>query len=180
MLTVASRTTSGAGCASPRLSSLLPAQLRRDTEWTASEPWLMACTGHTSRRASVMARSIDGVLDRLLSVFLPPCCVLCGRLGQRPGCDLCVHCSGELPRFPGTGLQVSWYPADRLLARHAYTPPIDVMIQAFKYDGRLALGRVLGELLADGVTELGLHHDVDCLLPVPLHPHRYAERGFNQ
>jgi ComF family protein len=35
-------------------------------------------------------------------------------------------------------------------------------------------------LLAAGVETLGLHLDVDCLLPVPLHPGRHAERGFNQ
>jgi ComF family protein len=30
------------------------------------------------------------------------------------------------------------------------------------------------------VKTLGLHLDVDWLLPVPLHPGRHAERGFNQ
>ncbi len=54
------------------------------------------------------------------------------------------------------------------------------MIQALKYGGQLAVGRVLGQLLAGGAAELGLQLDVDCLLPVPLHPRRYAERGFNQ
>ena len=62
----------------------------------------------------------------------------------------------------------------------AYAPPVDALIQALKYAGQLAIGRVLGRLLAHEAAELGLHLDVDCLLPVPLHPRRYAERGFNQ
>lgn len=54
------------------------------------------------------------------------------------------------------------------------------MVQALKYGGQLALGRVLGQILAGRAAELGLHRDVDCLLPVPLHPRRLARRGFNQ
>ncbi len=69
---------------------------------------------------------------------------------------------------------------DRCYARYAYGFPVDHLIHALKYRGQLATGRVLGSLLADGVKALGLHLDVDWLLPVPLHPGRHAERGFNQ
>jgi ComF family protein len=71
-------------------------------------------------------------------------------------------------------------PIERCYARHAYGFPVDHLVQALKYRGQLAIGRVLGTLLADGVQGLGLHLDVDWLLPVPLHPDRHAERGFNQ
>jgi ComF family protein len=54
------------------------------------------------------------------------------------------------------------------------------MLHALKYGGQLALGRVLGEIVAACAAELELHRGVDCLLPVPLHPRRLAERGFNQ
>ena len=53
-------------------------------------------------------------------------------------------------------------------------------MHTLKYRGQLAAGRVLGALLAAGVEALGLHLDVDCLVPVPLHPFRHADRGFNQ
>ncbi len=49
-----------------------------------------------------------------------------------------------------------------------------------KYRGQLAVGRVLGVLLAAAVRDFALHRDVDCLVPIPLHPARHAERGFNQ
>lgn len=71
-------------------------------------------------------------------------------------------------------------PIDRCYARYAYGFPADHLVHALKYRGQLATGRVLGSLLADGVRDLGLHLDVDWLLPVPLHPGRHAERGFNQ
>ena len=50
------------------------------------------------------------------------------------------------------------------------------MLQKLKFGHALPPGRVLGELLA-GVV---LHSQVDVLVPVPLHPHRLRERGFNQ
>jgi predicted amidophosphoribosyltransferase len=39
---------------------------------------------------------------------------------------------------------------------------------------------VLGELLARAVASSGLGTDVDAVVPIPLHPSRHAERGFNQ
>ena len=69
---------------------------------------------------------------------------------------------------------------DRSFAPFAYGFPVDHLVHALKYRGQLAVGRVLGGLLARGVRRLGLHLDVDCLVPVPLHPRRHTERGFNQ
>jgi ComF family protein len=111
--------------------------------------------------------------------------VLCGRAGQPPCHDLCRPCEDDLPRAPRGGLRSALQGPgieglDRSFAICAYAPPIDTLIHALKYGGQLAIGRVLGRLLASGAADLGLHLDVDCLLPVPLHPYRHAERGFNQ
>jgi ComF family protein len=57
---------------------------------------------------------------------------------------------------------------------------VDGLVQALKYRGQLAVGRVLGNLLAMAVLERGLHHHVDVVVPVPLHPLRHAARSFNQ
>ena len=135
-----------------------------------------------------MPNLVDSRWDRLLGWVLPPRCVLCGRPGQPPCHDLCTACEADLPAPPGRGLggEASLLDAagpagcDRSFAVCSYAPPIDALIQALKYGGQLAIGRVLGQLLARRAADLGLHLDVDCVLPVPLHPLRYAERGFNQ
>ena len=131
-----------------------------------------------------MVIPVDSRWDRLLGYLLPPKCVLCGRAGQAPCHDLCSACEAELPVAPGGWCSQPSARAsagcDRVFAVCAYAPPVDTLIQALKYGGQLAFGRVLGNVLARRVAELGLHLDVDCLVPVPLHPRRYAERGFNQ
>jgi ComF family protein len=58
-----------------------------------------------------------------------------------------------------------------------YDYPADGLIKGFKYGRRLAVGRVLGELMAERLAGRALPALV---LPVPLHPARERERGFNQ
>jgi len=125
------------------------------------------------------ARSVDRVLDALGGLLLPPRCLLCGRAGQRPSLDLCGDCELSLPR-PARSLAASPAALDRDYAPFTYAFPMDHLVRALKYRGQLAAGRVLGSLLAEDALALGLHLDVDCLVPVPLHPFRHAGRGYNQ
>jgi ComF family protein len=53
-------------------------------------------------------------------------------------------------------------------------------LHAFKFAGKSSLAGPLGDLLAEVGAALLPREDVDCLVPVPLHPLREAERGFNQ
>jgi ComF family protein len=53
-------------------------------------------------------------------------------------------------------------------------------LHALKFRGKHALARPLGDLLAEEGARMVPTEAVDCLLPVPLHPRREAERGFNQ
>jgi ComF family protein len=56
-------------------------------------------------------------------------------------------------------------------------------IHALKYGGRPVLAAPLGQLLAEEGAEavpVALRDWADGVLPVPLHPARRAERGFNQ
>ena len=53
---------------------------------------------------------------------------------------------------------------------------MDALIGRFKYGGALHYGALLGRLLGECCR--GRHPDG--IVPVPLHPARLAERGFNQ
>jgi ComF family protein len=122
---------------------------------------------------------VDSGLELICGWLLPPRCVLCGGQGQRPCLDLCAGCEADLPASPQALLEGP-RPIERCLAPFAYAFPVDHLVQLLKYRGQLAVGRVLGTLLARSVRALRLHHDVDCVVPVPLHAGRHAERGFNQ
>jgi ComF family protein len=52
------------------------------------------------------------------------------------------------------------------------------IIHALKYDRRRSISRPLGELMR--ITGARILKDADVVVPVPLHPRREYQRGFNQ
>lgn len=136
-----------------------------------------------------------GFLERLL----PPHCLLCGDPGHE-GLALCAGCLADLPRndhpcmrcaepLPVTGpglpeLRVCghclWRPPpwEAIHVPFRYASPVDWLLRRLKFHGDLAAGRLLGQLLA---LECGTQaRTADAVVPVPLHPRRLVERGFNQ
>jgi ComF family protein len=70
-------------------------------------------------------------------------------------------------------------PFDGACVPFRYAYPLDQLLRAFKYRGILSYGRVLGCLLASHVAARGAPLP-ERIIPVPLHPSRHRERGFNQ
>lgn len=94
--------------------------------------------------------------------WIGPACCRCARPLPAPG--ECGRCLQQAP------------PWLRAIAPLAWRFPVDVLVGRFKYAGALHLGALLGRLLADHCGE----RLPDGIVPVPLHPARLAERGFNQ
>lgn len=130
------------------------------------------------------------------AAILPPHCIRCGSAGQPPVLDLCEYCEEELPlngcacRHCGLPLPAGSSPVcaacsrrarafDAVFAPYLYGYPVDRLIQQFKYDGRLEVGRVLATLLVRALAARDGERP-DALLPVPLAPSKERERGFNQ
>lgn len=131
----------------------------------------------------------------MLRFLYPATCTLCGGrgVGER---DLCADCFAELswnrhpcPRCavplppdadtPLCGECIKSLPSwDEARSPLAYGFPVDKLVQRFKFEGDLATGRLLAGLLADYLAA-GTDKP-DFIVPVPLHPSRLKERGFNQ
>ena len=135
-------------------------------------------------------------LKYIRSFVYPTTCVLCGAEATRE-LDLCAPCRKALPLntpccrkcalplpldIPGgvCGSCLTTPPAyDLCIAPLRYQPPIDYLVRGFKFQQKLGLGKVLGELLW---TELANRHldRPELIVPVPLHPERLRQRGYNQ
>ena len=110
-------------------------------------------------------------LSRLLaSTIFPPRCCLCSFEGASLDLDLCTHCRADLPWDDAHGAE---------LIPLLFEPPVDNLIRRLKYHGVIANARVLGVLLADAARQRTTPLP-RLLVPVPLHPARFRERGFNQ
>lgn len=130
---------------------------------------------------------------RIAHWLFPPLCLLCGASGSA-SMDLCDDCRNDLPANPvvcrccATPLAVagvcgrcqSLAPAfDVVVAPYLYRPPLDSLITGLKFNGRLSHAPLLGRLLVEALDHRRLPRP-EVLVPVPMHPHRLRERGFNQ
>lgn len=133
----------------------------------------------------------------LLDLVFPPFCPLCrARLGAGRRDPLCGACWQALERIeepvcrlcglpltvPGLCGGCRRRPPAFSYARAAarYGDVVREALHAFKFGGRRALAAPLGELLAAPGPGALPGEAPDLLLPVPLHPRRRRERGFNQ
>ena len=112
-------------------------------------------------------------------VCLPPRCVFCGGQGDLGAVDLCSVCLETLPFDAATG-RGGGVGQTAVLAPFSYDDPVGSGLRALKFQGDLRPARLFGALLAASAARQGAAVPGTVLLPVPLHPKRHAERGFNQ
>ena len=124
---------------------------------------------------------------RGLRAALPQDCLLCGAASD--DAPMCGPCAKELPALPRACHQCAMpsslgeicgsclrHPPqfDMTVAVWRYAYPVDRLVQALKFHGRLALASFFADMLASLVKP------ADLVIPMPLHPARLTERGFNQ
>jgi ComF family protein len=122
-------------------------------------------------------------------------CRLCAGPADRPG-GLCHACLADLPHnhhpCPRCGAVLTHVSAtpcgecqrqppqfDHAHIPYYYAPPLIPFIIGLKFQGRLADARLLGDLFLASLDKAE-YPLPECLIPVPLHPIRLRERGFNQ
>lgn len=124
-----------------------------------------------------------------------PICLLCAS-PQGNNYALCSPCLNELPWHPASscpqcGLTSSGMVCGSCIssppdfdATHSvflYHYPIDKMMQRYKYGNMLNISHTFGQLLAEKSPLRTLNtSSVDLIIPMPMHPTRLRERGFNQ
>ena len=140
-----------------------------------------------------------GILEGIFNFFLPQHCLICGSYLSRsrgfPLCSacfsqieylrspLCVKCGRPLPGSSALlchHCRAFSFHFDSARAVALYTSPFRECIHAFKYQGFTSFRSLFGELLCEYLEKNPFLREVDFLLPVPLHPARFIERGFNQ
>lgn len=108
------------------------------------------------------------MLDRLMAVLVDPHCILCGSHSSGAVCANCVGAAGRYEKTSGA-----------LVVRSlgAYGGPVRDRIQRLKYQEETWLAQRLGAAMAQIYPT---NWRDATLVPVPLHPERLAERGYNQ
>ena len=114
---------------------------------------------------------MSSLAARAWALVVPPFCWGCG--ADAPlGRPLCAGCRGQL-RWLGPeavtvrGVEV-WAPV-------AYDGPAPALVRGLKYRGAAGLAHPMAAAICAGAPTLE-----GVLVPVPLHPRRRRQRGFNQ
>lgn len=106
---------------------------------------------------------------QLLPWHPPEACLGCGKLlPTTPGNQHCSACVTTPP------------PYTQLIGALSYTTPISRLILDLKFQHRLEHASLLATLLAARISQYPDITLPDCIIPIPLHPSRTRERGFNQ
>jgi ComF family protein len=133
---------------------------------------------------------ISDIGDDFLSLFLPRLCLGCRAHLVRGERVLCTDCLLSMARTDfhrkrGNTLEQAFWGrclVERAAAFSVYNrgSRIRKLIHALKYNGRTEIGKMLGELYGNILSESGFMTDIDMIVPVPLHPARQRQRGYNQ
>jgi ComF family protein len=122
--------------------------------------------------------TIQNVLTTAGWWLAPPRCLLCDQPGTNPRLDLCAHCLLGLPAqsAPVSPPMGCW---SIVISPWRYEYPIDRLIRRLKFQGERVNARLLGTLLGRS-RAMARAPLPQVVIPVPLHPLRLRQRGFNQ
>lgn len=139
---------------------------------------------------------VNNWLNSIQSLLYPSGCLLCGAAGDYklqfcPACyrslpfnrHTCPICALPLPPSVSSDMPCGRCikkqpPYTQSFAPLRYESPVSKLISGLKFHRRLYLVEPLARVLTDCMGETFIRPDL--IIPVPLHPLRLQERGFNQ
>ncbi|WP_313806649.1 ComF family protein [Flavobacterium sp.] len=129
-------------------------------------------------------------LKNLLNLLFPNLCNGCKTLLLSNEKTICLRCRHELPytnhlQQPDNETFKKFY--GKLPVEHAssivYFQKEGItqqLIHNLKYKGTEEVGHFFGALYAENINQNHILKTVDYIIPVPLHPKKLRERGYNQ
>ena len=118
--------------------------------------------------------AIATVWQHAIELLLPSRCVGCGAGGTY----LCDACLGRARRAGPLAFDPASSAFDEVTAPLAYEGTARTAVHRLKYSGLRAIAPSMARPMAEALSSASVRADV--VVPVPLHPSRLRQRGFNQ
>ncbi|MVZ66271.1 hypothetical protein GQF61_10410 [Sphingobacterium sp. DK4209] len=122
----------------------------------------------------------------VLDLFFPPLCAGCARVLFLQERFICTKCLYHLPYtddhlIPNNEsyiLMRGKLKVERAVAMLRFRPSsrVEHIIYQLKYANKAQLGYFLGQMYGTLLIERSYYKDVDYLIPIPLHPLRFAKK----
>lgn len=133
---------------------------------------------------------IGQIISAVVDLFYPKLCLCCGTALTSSERYICPSCIASLPRtnfHHGMRNMAEESFAGKAHAQKVYSwffyshdSKFSKLIYNFKYKGNFELAEYMGELYAKELQSDNIKLYFDYIIPVPLHPKRKRERGYNQ
>ena len=120
-----------------------------------------------------------GILEKILSFFFPPHCILCGKVVSADEvmlCDAHLVCGDSFLRQAFALKTEAGSRKLRCMAPAEYTGDLRKVLHRFKFKGETSLAKPLAKYMSSCINAA----DFDCSVPVPISENRMKERGYNQ
>ena len=133
---------------------------------------------------------MKNIIHNFLSLFFPDLCVVCKDRLSEGEAHICSNCLILLPKTnfhlqPDNRLEQFFagrVPFERIAA-YAYFlkgGSIQNIVHELKYNRNPEIGNFIGKLCGENIKDSDFASSIDLLIPVPLHPKREKQRGYNQ
>jgi ComF family protein len=149
---------------------LLPALAARLVRELALFIYPPTCAGCGQPLHSERSEPFCSACLKTLEFISEPYCPVCGipHAKEVPSPHLCGDCLSGIHHF------------DRARSTGSYRGSLREVLHHFKYGSQISLARPLAHMLIAPGKQLVRLHKIDWIMPVPLHPKRLRQRGFNQ
>lgn len=130
------------------------------------------------------------MFNSLINLFFPKVCAACDSFLSVNENVICTHCRHEIPLT-----NHSLNPQNEAMQKFYGKIPVEFaaafvyfhkkgmvqeMIHNLKYKGHEEIGTAIGHWFAEDLKSHPIIHSIDAIIPVPLHPGKLRERGYNQ
>lgn len=126
----------------------------------------------------------------IFHLFFPKSCIVCSNSLLQSENAVCRPCLNELPKTnfelqPDNPIEQKFWgkiPLQHACAIYYFNKKssLQKILHALKYKQDKEAGLALGKEVAKQLSACSWIHEIDYLMPVPLHPRKLKERGYNQ
>lgn len=130
------------------------------------------------------------LIEGLTDVFAPRVCPVCGSHLARGERDVCAVCLALMPRMELDGgrcpeverMMLGSRIVDHAASMFVYhrASPYAEILKDVKYRNNPQIAEALACIFARELQPSGFFDGIDMVVPVPIHSHKLAKRGYNQ
>ena len=126
----------------------------------------------------------------LLDLIYPNLCFICGETLLKCESHICLSCLNNIPRtnyhlLTDNPVEKRFWGKAPIFRGTSFFffqkgSPFQKLLHELKYKGNKEIGEILGRYAAAELLNSPDFCSIDIIIPIPLHPKRFAQRGYNQ